>query len=457
MYAVLSTTKELSPLRISTSQTLITKATEIMTHDFEGHLRKAPAGSNLKAEDFSNHLKRVGQMLSDAGYDDEVVTAGVCHDGIEDLPDLWNMRRMATEFTPRVALLVDWVTQQDKSLPWEIRNERYLERLKCAPTEAIAISCADKIDNIESLLPYLKLLYPVSSVISRGWATNSEKFWELKELFLQRLGVENPLYQRFERSLAVFDELGARLEPTPKTEALCMKRWRNRFEKALETETPSTSLEDLKRNSKTASEFARFFPELDRLAGVDQSKIHHPEGNVWKHTLMVVDAAAKIAATSTDLTPEEKRILLWGTLLHDVGKGAPGGTQVKHSADGTGKITARGHEKLGVPPATEILNRLGTFNEEEQKKILAIVKWHMFLPAEYRDLVSNELSEENFERKTLSFLRKLEGTITPNLLLAACTADYNGRGNSSDLHHRTEFIGAVKTKVHELLSRQNVH
>lgn len=54
---------------------------------------------------------------------------------------------------------------------------------------------------------------------------------------------------------------------------------------------------------------------LHRLKGTEQSLLHHPEGDVWNHTLLVVDEAANVKNKSTDAA-----VFMWAALLHDIGK-----------------------------------------------------------------------------------------------------------------------------------------
>ena len=66
---------------------------------------------------------------------------------------------------------------------------------------------------------------------------------------------------------------------------------REELEKVLlNEEKPSIYFEELK-NKNSLDEY---FPEIKALIGVVQSPIHHPEGDVFVHTMMVVDEAAKL-------------------------------------------------------------------------------------------------------------------------------------------------------------------
>lgn len=97
-------------------------------------------------------------------------------------------------------------------------------------------------------------------------------------------------------------------------------------------------------------------PEVSALKGVSQG-IHHQEGDVWKHTMMVLAHAP--ATIEGQL----------GALLHDVGKPA-----VRNQLED--KITFYGHEAVGARMAKEILRRL-KFDNETTDKVVNIVKNHM--------------------------------------------------------------------------------
>ena len=90
------------------------------------------------------------------------------------------------------------------------------------------------------------------------------------------------------------------------------------------------------------------FPELEALAGCPQEPEWHPEGDVWVHTLMVVDQAR---AMNTDLERPRLITVMLAALAHDLGK--PATTQVID-----GRIRSLDHEQAGVEPATRLLDRL---------------------------------------------------------------------------------------------------
>lgn len=103
---------------------------------------------------------------------------------------------------------------------------------------------------------------------------------------------------------------------------------------------------------------------LSGLKAVKQSPQHHPEGDVWNHTLMVVDIAAENKDRSKD-----RRVFMWSALLHDLGK-LPA-TRIRR-----GRITAYDHDKLGAGLAQDFLMDLQE-DEAFAERVRAMVRWHM--------------------------------------------------------------------------------
>lgn len=127
-------------------------------------------------------------------------------------------------------------------------------------------------------------------------------------------------------------------------------------------EKPSKYFNDLISNNKYPKEYP--FDLLSNLIKIDQNPKYHPEGNVWNHTMQVVDNGAKYSHLSTN-----KRVLMWSALLHDIGKGTT--TQIRK-----GRITSYNHEKEGEKLAKEFLR---VFDEKDNfvKPVTKLVRWHM--------------------------------------------------------------------------------
>jgi poly(A) polymerase len=104
-------------------------------------------------------------------------------------------------------------------------------------------------------------------------------------------------------------------------------------------------------------------PEVDSMRGVEQPPRFHPEGDVWQHTLMMLETLAE--EKNTNVNP----VLAWGALLHDVGK------PVSRSEDENG-VHFYGHVKLGEDIADKIMHRL-KFSRATRETVLNLIHQHM--------------------------------------------------------------------------------
>ncbi|MGH8636613.1 MAG: HD domain-containing protein [Burkholderiales bacterium] len=114
----------------------------------------------------------------------------------------------------------------------------------------------------------------------------------------------------------------------------------------------------------------RLFPELHALVGCPQEPEWHPEGDVWIHTLMVIDQARR---RIDDLDHPRKVTVMLGAVCHDVGK--PPTTAVID-----GRIRSMEHEQAGVAPATALLDRLNVHSIagfDVRAQVLGIVAHHL--------------------------------------------------------------------------------
>ncbi|RMG31429.1 MAG: HD domain-containing protein [Bacteroidetes bacterium] len=111
-------------------------------------------------------------------------------------------------------------------------------------------------------------------------------------------------------------------------------------------------------------------PELyiEQLRNTEQNPRFHAEGNVLNHTLMVLDQYYK-HVDEFELTQDEREVLYWAAVLHDVGK-----PRVSRLVNG--RWVARGHEAAGVPVARNILLGMPEISHSQRRRILNIVRWH---------------------------------------------------------------------------------
>ena len=104
---------------------------------------------------------------------------------------------------------------------------------------------------------------------------------------------------------------------------------------------------------------AQVLPEVERMKGVAQSPPFHPEGDVWVHTLLLLE----------HLPEPCSRTLAWGALLHDVGK--PPTFRIAPD-----RIRFDGHVEIGEAIGKEICARLRMSNDDTGQ-IMALIGNHM--------------------------------------------------------------------------------
>ncbi len=105
-------------------------------------------------------------------------------------------------------------------------------------------------------------------------------------------------------------------------------------------------------------------PEIAAMKGVEQPPEWHPEGDVWLHTLLLLQK----------LEAGVKPTLAWSALLHDVGK--PPTFRAPDPADAKPRIRFNGHAEVGATIARHILNRL-RFSNGDTDQIVSLVANHM--------------------------------------------------------------------------------
>jgi len=123
---------------------------------------------------YVSHLAGVVSILARHGFDDEVLAAGALHDVLEDCGV--SRDELARLFGSRVADLVNAVSEEDKSLPWEDRKTRYLECFARSPWDAQAIGIADKIDNFASIVVCARDHGDPWSMLKRGKGPQMQRF-----------------------------------------------------------------------------------------------------------------------------------------------------------------------------------------------------------------------------------------------------------------------------------------
>ncbi|MCI6853943.1 MAG: tRNA nucleotidyltransferase [Firmicutes bacterium] len=143
--------------------------------------------------------------------------------------------------------------------------------------------------------------------------------------------------------------------------ALSMERVEDELKKALlKGKEPSVFFEVL----RSADGLDVWFPEVKALIGIEQDPKFHPEGDVWTHTMEVLDRAARYRYKTKN--PYAFMLL---ALTHDFGKAVT--TEVVN-----GRIHAYDHETEGLPAIETFLRRI-TNESEVISYVLNMVPLHM--------------------------------------------------------------------------------
>lgn len=155
---------------------------------------------------------------------------------------------------------------------------------------------------------------------------------------------------------------------------------------------------------------SRLFPELHVLAGCQQEPEWHPEGDVWVHTLQVVDRARTRIG---DLPRPQQLTMMLGALCHDLGKPAT-------TAFIDGRIRSMDHEEQGVAPAAALLDRLNIHTidgYDVRKQVLGMTAQHLKPGSWFK--VRDEVRDGAF--------RRLAQKVDLELLARLAKSDCEGR------------------------------
>jgi len=168
------------------------------------------------------------------------------------------------------------------------------------------------------------------------------------------------------------------------------------------------------------------FPELNDIINIPQSSIHHPEGDVWTHTMMVIDEMAKLK--SGDEKQDLK--LMFAALCHDLGKAT-------HTRIDGEKIRAIGHEKAGVELTKDFLYRL-TNEHDFIRSILPLVEYHLVPSIYYKNKAKDKR------------IRILSTKVNISELLILARADFLGRTTTKAMSGVYEAGDWMEKKAKEL-------
>lgn len=122
---------------------MVEKAIEFATKAHEGQFRKGTTRPYIV------HPLEVGRIVATMTDDEEIISAAILHDTVEDCEDV-TVERLAQEFSDRVANLVAQESE-DKSKSWHERKGATIKRLRTACYDVKLIGLADKLSNIRGI------------------------------------------------------------------------------------------------------------------------------------------------------------------------------------------------------------------------------------------------------------------------------------------------------------------
>ena len=211
--------------------------------------------------------------------------------------------------------------------------------------------------------------------------------------------------------------------------ALPKERIMGELEKALlKSNKPSIFFETL----RMMDQLHVWFPELENLIGVEQSPRHHAEGDVWNHTMLVLDAAVQFR----DKVANPLGFML-SAITHDFGKAV-----CTESVDGV--IHSYQHEIVGKPIIEQFLTRL-TSEKDLINYVLNLSELHMLPNMLAADKSSIKSTNKLFDR-----------AVDPEGLIYLAIADDMGRKAAGGYISHEDFFMKRLAIYKEYMSRPYV-
>ncbi len=184
---------------------------------------------------------------------------------------------------------------------------------------------------------------------------------------------------------------------------------------------------------REAGQLSAWFPEIGNLVGIQQDPEHHPEGDAYTHTMMVIDAAAGFKENASD-----PRMFMVAALCHDFGKA------VTTEYDNAGqKWVSHGHGDAGVPIAVNFVRRI--YGEKEMEDYVA-------------DMVGNHMTPFHLYRSKAGQDQWMElygRTACPEDLILLCKADSDGRTCKKPFQEKEEYLRGKLSEYREFAGKKS--
>ncbi len=175
-----------------------------------------------------------------------------------------------------------------------------------------------------------------------------------------------------------------------------------------------------------------WFYEIEQLKGVVQNKIYHAEGDVYTHTMMVLDEGVKYLDKV-----KQPMNYMFALLCHDLGK-------IVTTEEIDGRIRSLKHEIEGMKLSKRLLSRF-TNNKRLIKYVSNMVREHM---------MPNMYSLDNSKIKVTN--RMFYQSVEPNDLIYVALADNEGRISEQPVQSPEEFLLERLRMFREIMSRPHV-
>lgn len=193
----------------------------------------------------------------------------------------------------------------------------------------------------------------------------------------------------------------------------------------LKSPRPSVFFETLRQMNA----LSQWFPELEALIGVAQNPVYHGEGDVWNHTMLVLDEAVRLKSRAADPLG-----FLMAAVSHDFGKAV-----CTQCIDGV--LHSRGHETAGLPLAEQFVRRLSG-QRQLPEYVCNLVQLHM------KPFV---MAAANSSVKSTNKL--FDQALDPEALICIAQADNRGKRTEQPYVPREEFLYQRLALYREMVSR----
>ncbi len=211
--------------------------------------------------------------------------------------------------------------------------------------------------------------------------------------------------------------------------ALSRERVEGELKKALLTAKRPSVFFELLRELHMLSPW---FSELEPLIGLEQDPIYHAEGDVWTHTMLVLDAAAELRSRA-----ENPYGFMLAALVHDLGKA------VSTSREGN-RVHSYGHEEKGIPLVRAFVARLSA-ERKLMKYVSELVRHHMR---------PNMLASFNSSVKKTNAM--FDAVSDPVALILLAAADVRGQRGVAVKGEHTDLLLSRLETYREYMSRPYV-